>query len=43
MPWTWSDTLKIRKRITIKMTFQEELIALFKKHGIEYDERYVWS
>ena len=26
-----------------KMTFQEELIALFKKHRIEYDERYVWK
>ena len=26
-----------------KMTFQEELIALLDKHGIEYDERYVWK
>jgi len=25
------------------MTFQEELIALLKKHGIEYDERYIWK
>jgi REP element-mobilizing transposase RayT len=25
-----------------KMTFQEELIAMFRKHGIEYDERYIW-
>jgi putative transposase len=24
-----------------KMTFREEFIALLKKHGIEYDERYV--
>ena len=24
-----------------KMTFQEEYIAILKKHGIEYDERYV--
>ena len=24
-----------------KMTFQEELIALLKKHDIEYDERYI--
>jgi REP element-mobilizing transposase RayT len=26
-----------------RMTFQEELRALFQKHGIEYDERYVWD
>jgi REP element-mobilizing transposase RayT len=25
------------------MTFQEELRALFQRHGIEYDERYVWD
>ncbi len=25
------------------MTFQEEFIALLKKHGIEYDPRYVWE
>ena len=26
-----------------KTTFQEELIGLLKKHGIKYDERYIWS
>ena len=26
-----------------KMTFQEELVALLKKHGVEYDERYIWA
>ena len=26
-----------------KMTFMEELIGLLKKHGIEYDERYIWK
>jgi len=26
-----------------KMTFEEELIALLKKHGIEYDSRYVFG
>ncbi len=26
-----------------KMTFQEELIALLKKHDIEYDEKYIWA
>jgi REP element-mobilizing transposase RayT len=25
------------------MTFQEEYIALLKRHGIEYDERYLWG
>jgi putative transposase len=24
-------------------TFQEEFLAFLKKHGIEYDERYVWG
>ena len=26
-----------------KRSFQEEFIALLKKHGIEFDERYIWS
>lgn len=26
-----------------KSTFQEELRALFQKHGVEFDERYVWD
>ena len=26
-----------------KMSFQEEFIALLKKHNIEYDERYLWE
>ena len=26
-----------------KVTFQEEFIALLKKHNIEYDERYLWE
>ena len=26
-----------------KMTFQEELRALLRKHEIEFDERYVWD
>jgi putative transposase len=26
-----------------KMTFQEEFVALLKKHNIEYDERYLWE
>ena len=26
-----------------KMTFQEEFMALLKKHRIEFDERYLWD
>ena len=26
-----------------KISFQEEFLAFLKKHGIAYDERYVWS
>jgi putative transposase len=26
-----------------KLTFQEEFIALLRKHNIEYDERYLWE
>ena len=26
-----------------KMTFQEELLSLLKKHQISYDERYLWE
>ncbi len=26
-----------------EITFQDELRELFKRHGIEYDERYVWD
>ena len=26
-----------------KLTFQEEFLRLLKKHGIEYDERYLWK
>ena len=26
-----------------KMTFQEEFLALLKKHRIAYDERYLWG
>jgi REP element-mobilizing transposase RayT len=26
-----------------KTTFQEEFLAFLKRHGMEYDERYVWG
>lgn len=25
-----------------RMTFKEEFVAFLKKHGIDYDERYLW-
>ena len=27
----------------LRMTFQEDLIALLKKGGVAYDERFLWS
>ena len=26
-----------------KRTFQEEYLGLLRRHGVEYDERYVWG
>jgi putative transposase len=26
-----------------KISFKEEFVSFLKKHGIEYDERYIWS
>jgi putative transposase len=26
-----------------RTTFEEELVAFLKRHGIEYDERYIWQ
>ena len=26
-----------------RMSFQEELIGLLRRHGIEFDERYIWE
>lgn len=26
-----------------KMSFQDELLALLRKHGIKFDERYIWK
>ncbi len=26
-----------------KVSFQEEFLALLKKHGVDYDERYIWG
>jgi putative transposase len=37
------DYINNQKEHHRKMTFQEEYLAMLKKHGIEYDERYVWG
>ena len=29
--------------LTLLMTFQEEFVALLKRHNIAYDERYLWE
>jgi len=26
-----------------KVTFEEEVVELLEKYGVEYDERYVWD
>jgi hypothetical protein len=26
-----------------RMTFQEEVLAMLQKHGVEWDERYLWD
>jgi len=26
-----------------KQTYEEELVSLLKKYGVQYDERYIWS
>ena len=35
--------IKGQERHHRKQTFQEEFLALLKKHRIEYDERYLWE
>lgn len=35
--------IKSQKEHHRTMSFEEEYIAILKKHGIDYDERYVWG
>lgn len=35
--------IKTQEQHHRKMTFQEEFLALLKKHRIAYDERYLWD
>jgi putative transposase len=37
------EYIRNQERHHRKMTFQEEFVALLKKHGIEYDDRYLWD
>ena len=37
------DYIKNQERHHRKMTFQEEFVALLKKHRITYDEQYLWE
>jgi putative transposase len=37
------DYIADQERHHRKMSFKQELVALLKKHGIEYDERYLWN
>ena len=38
-----SDYIACQEEHHRKQTFQEELLALFQKHNIEYDEKYLWT
>lgn len=37
------DYIKNQREHHRMKTFQEEYLALLKKHGVEYDERYLWG
>ena len=43
MSYVSSQYIKDQEKHHRKMTFQEEFLALLKKHRIEYDERYLWG
>ena len=38
-----SDYIAQQEEHHRKLVFKDELIALFKKHHIEYDEKYLWT
>jgi len=37
------DTLSSNQRTTTLERFQEEYRELLSKHGVQFDERYVWD
>ncbi|MCL2709895.1 MAG: IS200/IS605 family transposase [Planctomycetaceae bacterium] len=38
-----SDYIAHQEEHHRKLTFKEELLALFQKHNVEYDEKYLWT
>ncbi len=38
-----TDYIKNQAQHHRRLSFQDELRALFQRHGIEFDERYVWD
>ena len=34
---------KSQEQHNLKVSFQEDLLSLLEKHGVEYDQRYIWS
>jgi len=40
---TVADYIASQEEHHQRSTFQDEFVALLKKHGIEYDERYIWD
>jgi len=37
------DYIKNQREHHRKKTFQEEYLELLQKHGVDYDERYLWG
>jgi REP element-mobilizing transposase RayT len=35
--------IAVQKKRHKKQTFEEELVTLLNKYGVQYDERYIWS
>jgi len=38
----WQDTLRNQPEHHRKKSFQEEYVSFLKKHGVKYDERFLW-
>jgi hypothetical protein len=37
------DYIRNQEQHHQKFDYQEEFLSLLRKHGVEYDERYVWD
>ncbi|MEX2316820.1 MAG: IS200/IS605 family transposase [Pirellulales bacterium] len=40
---TVAEYVRNQKEHHLKQSYQEELVALLERHGIEYDPRYLWD